>query len=304
MGPATLRRLKANAPPTAREMSAMRKVCDAAAAKRIRVSPAAEPQNAQQAVNDWTLNLARTYNGGALSSGAPAALIYNTYQCYLISTPKTLLADILVAEKEGFTLGAKLVRGAYLASEERKLIHATKQETDDAYNRLTKALLDGRFEGPLALNALEEQSSRDGEQTMKRVDVLLATHNADTVDTALQLRAARVAHAIGNGQTISSSPLGDLSFAQLQGMADEVSCALLAAQRSNSSAPTSPSPFPFSTQETFCNGPVPHVYKYCNWGTLSECLAYLTRRAAENRDAAGRTRNTALAMRGEIVRRL
>jgi len=38
------------------------------------------------------------------------------------------------AEKDGFTLGLKLVRGAYILSDNRSLIHDTKQETGDAYN--------------------------------------------------------------------------------------------------------------------------------------------------------------------------
>jgi len=304
MGSSTLIRLKGNLPPTPRESAALRKICDAAAAKCIRVSPAAEPQNAHKAVNDWTLDLARIYNRRTTSTTtssskveAPPALIYNTYQCYLISTPTTLLHDIALAKQEGFTLGVKLVRGAYLATERRELIYGTKAETDAAYDGIAEALLKGRFEGTLSAKG------RNDDGVMKRVDVLLATHNSETVEMALRVRAERLS------SSQPQAPLSDLSFAQLQGMADEVSCALLAAQRQNTSStslpstnPTSPSPSP--THETFCKGPSPHVYKYCNWGTLSECLAYLTRRAAENRDAAGRTRSTALAMRGEIVRRL
>lgn len=317
MGPSTLLRLKANLPPTPLELAALHKICDAAAAKRIRVSPAAEPQNAQKAVNDWTLDLARIYNRASLSKyGAPPALIYNTYQCYLISTPVTLMHDIALAERENFTLGVKLVRGAYLATERRELIHATKAETDAAYDGIAEAFLRGRFTATLAR---KQDGTDDG--VMKRVDVLLATHNAETVNMALRVRAERLSiHATksSSSQPSASQPqqaLNDLSFAQLQGMADEVSCALLAAQKrqntsftsmgSTSPTSTNPTASPRSpTHETFCKGPSPHVYKYCNWGTLSECLAYLTRRAAENRDAAGRTRNTALAMREEIVRRL
>jgi len=324
IGPSTLLRLKNNLPPTRREIAALHKICDAAAAKRIRVSPAAEPQNAQKAVNDWTLDLARIYNRRQSTTttttslikeeeeeeekAAPPALIYNTYQAYLISAPDTLLHDIALAEAENFTLGVKLVRGAYLATEERGLIHGSKKETDAAYDGIAEALLRGRFAGVLC-------GGREDDKVMKRVDVLLATHNAKTVEMALRVRGERVAAALSSSSSSSSQsqPLNDLSFAQLQGMADEVSCALLAAQKQHqntsstspsSTTPTSNSPSSSPTHETFCVGPSPHIYKYCNWGTLSECLAYLTRRAAENRDAAGRTRNTAVAMRGEIVRRL
>ena len=45
-------------------------------------------------------------------------------------------------------------------------------------------------------------------------------------------------------------------------------------------------------------------FKYTSWGTMFECLNYLLRRAAENKDAAGRTSETRRAMGAEIGRRL
>ena len=328
--------------------AALTHICDAALARSIRVSPAAEPQNAQRAVNDWTLALARKYNRPLPPTGtnsptsdievkekeaAPPALIYNTYQTYLKSAPRTLLSDLHLAEREGFTLGVKLVRGAYLATEQRELIHDSKQDTDDAYDGLAASLLRGRFEGPLAFvppAPAEDEEFRRGEvvgKGMERVDVLLASHNMRTVELALAVRAERLGTAAAeaeeaerentvvdvNEATPSSPsripPIGDLSFAQLQGMADEVSCALLAAQSTSSptptSSPTSPSsPSAKPQHQTYTRGPAPHVYKYCNWGTLPETLAYLLRRAAENGDAVSRTSGTATAMRGELGRRL
>ena len=44
------------------------------------------------------------------------AVIYNTYQAYLKSTPSVLDQHLAEAEKDGFTLGLKLVRGAYILS--------------------------------------------------------------------------------------------------------------------------------------------------------------------------------------------
>jgi len=320
--------------------AALTHICDAALARSIRVSPAAEPQNAQRAVNDWTLALARKYNRplpptgtnsptsdieGKEKEAPPAALIYNTYQTYLKSAPRTLLSDLHLAEREGFTLGVKLVRGAYLATEQRELIHDSKQDTDEAYDGLAASLLRGRFEGPLAFVPVAPAESEDFkrgevvEKRMKRVDVLLASHNMRTVELALAVRAERLAAAEAEeaerGHTVDdvneampSSPsrfpkIGDLSFAQLQGMADEVSCALLAAQSTSSPTPTS-SPSAKPQHQTYTRGPAPHVYKYCNWGTLLETLAYLLRRAAENGDAVSRTSGTAKAMRAELGRRL
>lgn len=74
-----------------------------------------------------------------------------------------------------------------------------------------------------------------------------------------------------------------MAFAQLQGMADEVSCSLVALGKSECSKEK--------------------VYKCTTWGPMHECLNYLLRRASENKDAAGRTADTRKAMKAEIWRR-
>jgi proline dehydrogenase len=78
--------------------------------------------------------------------------------------------------------------------------------------------------------------------------------------------------------------------AQLQGMADEVSCELVQAAR--------------RAKEAEKGTDVPQAYKYLVWGTTGECLKYLLRRAQENRDAVQRTREGRNAMVGELARRM
>jgi len=46
------------------------------------------------------------------------------------------------------------------------------------------------------------------------------------------------------------------------------------------------------------------VFSFTNWGTMPQCLNYLLRRAAENKDAAGRTADTRRAMGKEVGRRI
>ncbi|KZF23874.1 Metallo-dependent phosphatase [Xylona heveae TC161] len=48
----------------------------------------------------------------------------------------------------------------------------------------------------------------------------------------------------------------------------------------------------------------PEVYKCLSWGTLGDCLSYLLRRAVENRDAVGITRQEYLALKTEVKRRM
>ena len=48
----------------------------------------------------------------------------------------------------------------------------------------------------------------------------------------------------------------------------------------------------------------PHVFKCSTWGAMSECIAYLLRRAVENRDAVLRTKDEYNALKSEAWRRL
>ena len=74
----------------------------------------------------------RKYNKGAPGQ----AVVYCTYQCYLKAAAQILAEHLSLARKEGFILGVKLVRGAYLASDPRHLLHDTKTDTDMTYDGL------------------------------------------------------------------------------------------------------------------------------------------------------------------------
>jgi Proline dehydrogenase len=51
----------------------------------------------------------REFNGGE------HPIVLNTYQCYLKDSRFRLNADIESARRQGYSFGAKLVRGAYMA---------------------------------------------------------------------------------------------------------------------------------------------------------------------------------------------
>jgi proline dehydrogenase len=82
-------------------------------------------------------------------------------------------------------------------------------------------------------------------------------------------------------------------YAQLQGMADEVSCELV--QGAQVAA---------SKIHREGEADVPQTYKYLVWGTTGECMKYLLRRAHENKDAVQRTREGRDAMARELWRRV
>ena len=216
----------------------------------------------------WTLNLASKYN----KQRPGYAALYNTYQMYLKSAPDTLSKHLAEALEKGFTLGIKLVRGAYLESEPRHLIHDTKLNTDESYDGVSEGLLNKRYGSWL-------KAYNGADLAFPAINVNLATHNLVSVEKVRQLR---------NSQSELTRSLTPLSYAQLHGMADEVSCSLLQAQ---------------SVAEGTGNEP-PQTFKYTSWGSTKECLTYLLRRAAENRDAVSRTRVTRLAMGQEIRQRI
>jgi len=78
----------------------------------------------------------------------------------------------------------------------------------------------------------------------------------------------------------------------LYGMADDVSAELVLASKAGAGK---------EIEAEELDRPMP--FKCATWGTLTECLNFLLRRAAENKDAAGRTDDTRRAMGLEIRRR-
>ena len=95
----------------------------------------AEESWIQNAIDDMALEMMNNYN-------RERVIVYNTYQLYRNDKLASLKADILKAESEGFILGAKLVRGAYMEKERERAakmgypspINADKAATDNDYN--------------------------------------------------------------------------------------------------------------------------------------------------------------------------
>lgn len=240
-------------------MDVLHEVCVRCKEKNVRVLIDAESQHYQWGIFAVGMELMREYNRDG------KATVYNTYQAYLKSTPDTISQHMEAASQEGFTLGLKLVRGAYMATDERSLIHDTKKDTDDAYNNISQSVIQRQF----------GKFGSDGGVPFPSVELFLASHNRESLVAAQKMHYARTSQGL---------PTVKLDFAQLQGMSDTLSLELI--QSRNSGAL------------------VPNVYKCSTWGTLRECLAYLMRRAAENQDAVLRTTDEYRALKQEVKRRL
>jgi proline dehydrogenase len=248
-------------------VEAIDSICSLAASRGVRLLFDAEQIDLQAGIDSWTLKYMQKYN----KSSTGKAVVYGTYQAYLKVTPSVLASHMAVADREGFTLGVKLVRGAYLGSDPRNAIHDTKAETDNAYDSIAESLV-RRSYGPV-LKPLSKETQ------FPSVNVVLAGHNYTSVR---KIRAIRAEQA-QNGEELI-----DLVYAQLQGMADDLSCELVQAAVNRDGEKLD----------------VPQAYKYSVWGTTGECMKYLLRRAQENRDAVQRTREGRNAMATELARRL
>lgn len=199
-------------------------------------------------------------------------VVYNTIQAYLKASVANVQRHLTLAAAEGWTLGIKLVRGAYIAHDIRTRIHDSKADTDNSYDHIVQSLLSRQFPLPL-----------DTELPFPDTRLFVASHNAESVRKAYSLSRDRLQHGL---------PTIPVELGQLQGMADEVSCSLLAANRTAS-----------KTDSTSTSPDFPGVFKCLAWGTTEECLHFLLRRAVENQSAMTRTHETAAALREEAWRR-
>jgi len=103
------------------------------------------------------------------------AIVFNTLQCYRWDRLDYLRERHEIAKLEGYKLGFKVVRGAYMEKENdraedkgyRSPICASKQATDDNFNEVTAYILDHLEDISLFLGSHNEQSSY---LAMKKMD--------------------------------------------------------------------------------------------------------------------------------------
>ncbi|KAJ6264431.1 hypothetical protein Dda_0577 [Drechslerella dactyloides] len=254
-----------NPPPPLSFFAALDDICRAAQRRGgVRLLFDAEQNRYQDAMDSYTLALMRKFN----PRDRPPT-VYNTYQMYRRASPGNLARDLDTAKREGFAFGAKVVRGAYLHSDPRETLWATKEETDASYDAGIATLL--------TFNNAAPANNTTTPDTGINVGMVVASHNQESVDAAMSL--IRTLKQTG-GQTLRRK---DITFAQLAGMADEVSMSVII----NGSS-----------------GEPVNVVKYIPWGTMEECVKYLLRRADENKDSLKRTGSTRRAAWHELWRRV
>ena len=246
----------------------MTSACTAAAAKGVSLLPGAEEETTNLGLEKWNLELQKRYN--TLDHGR--AVVYTTYQCYLKGISARLATHLALAQEGGYIAGVKLVRGAYLSSEPRDLIWETKEGTDKCYDSCASAVLNQQW------NESVPAPQSNPTLPFPPVNIVLATHNLPSIHSAQKIRTSQ----LSAGRNPNTLPR--LTYAKLQGMADEISQSLIQ---------------PSAKQVD----PEAKVVKCMTFGTLTECLNFLLRRASENKEAAMRTDDTRKAMGQELMRR-
>src|SRR5690606_41038719 len=97
----------------------------------------------QDAIDDLAREMMQRFN-------RETPIVYNTYQLYRHDKLASLQADYYLAETDGFFLGAKLVRGAYMEIERERAqekgyaspIQPSKEATDRDYDLAIRFCLD------------------------------------------------------------------------------------------------------------------------------------------------------------------
>lgn len=184
--------------------------------------------------------------------------------------------------KHGYVLGIKMVRGAYLHTElDKQSLHVSKQQTDEAYDATVQFLL------------------QEAKAVPWKADIMLATHNAQSVRKAFDLYTST--QVVSNHSGNRKPQIRGVTFSQLMGMADEVSMDLV---NKIDIAKKEESTRHLTEVDSINVYPRLGVYKYTAWGSLRDCLLYILRRAEENKDAVARTQDTAFAVMRELQSRV
>ena len=147
----------------------------------------------QPAIDNVVITLMKEFN-------TQKPVIFSTYQMYLVDSEWRLHTDLIRAQQGNYYFAAKLVRGAYMELERHNAklyhyedpIHATKEDTDNNYNRNVEKVVKLMAQG-------------------EKIEMMIASHNQESVENTLR-------YAKENGLA-NDAPI---HFAQLMGMADNL----------------------------------------------------------------------------------
>jgi proline dehydrogenase len=150
-------------------------ICEAAAEKNIGVLVDAEESWIQDPIDRLTMEMMAEFN-------KQKAVVFNTIQLYRHDRLHFLRISHQIAEAQGFVLGLKLVRGAYMEKERavaleknrQSPIQASKEATDADYDEAVRFCMDHIHSTAVIIASHNEQSNLLG---AKLLDEMMLPHN-------------------------------------------------------------------------------------------------------------------------------
>lgn len=148
-------------------------ICRRAADKKVKLLIDAEESWIQGIVDILVYSMMSKYN-------KQAPFIFNTFQMYRSDMEYNLNNAIAMAKADGFFLGVKLVRGAYMEKEREKAsrygyknpVYESKQETDAAFNKALELCLDNIEYLELCCGSHNEESNMLLTSLMEKKQIL------------------------------------------------------------------------------------------------------------------------------------
>ncbi len=150
-------------------------ICEAAAEKSIGVLVDAEESWIQDPIDRLTMEMMAEFN-------KQKAVVFNTIQLYRHDRLHFLRISHQIAEAQGFVLGLKLVRGAYMEKEravaleknKQSPIQISKEATDADYDEAVRFCMDHIHSTAVIIASHNEQSNLLG---AKLLDEMMLPHN-------------------------------------------------------------------------------------------------------------------------------
>ena len=150
-------------------------ICEAAAEKNVGVLVDAEESWIQDPIDRLTMEMMAVFN-------TQKAVVFNTIQLYRHDRLHFLRISHQIAEAQGFVLGLKLVRGAYMEKERavaleknrQSPIQISKEATDTDYDEAVRFCMDHIHSTAVIIASHNEQSNLLGAQLL---DEMMLPHN-------------------------------------------------------------------------------------------------------------------------------
>ena len=148
------------------------KICRQAARYDMKLLVDAEESWIQKPIDEIVESAMKRYN-------QKEALIYNTYQLYLSAKYQQLKRDLAKAKEQGYTLGVKLVRGAYMEKETKRAvkmnlpnpIQPSKAQCDKDFNSSLKFCLECIDDLAVYIGTHNIESTQKARQLMQKYGI-------------------------------------------------------------------------------------------------------------------------------------